>query len=293
MKNIFKSFAILFVVFIGLSFFLLSNQIAGFRGFTVMSGSMEPVIGTGSLAITQRVHPARLKVGDIITFIRPAKDREFITHRITDLSKNKELTTFKTKGDHNNSVDPWILADGGVVGKSVLTIPYLGYFLAFSKTRIGIFLFILVPAFIIIYMEISKIINLIKSRKVKNTIITDLKLPVLLIAIIMPLWTQLPASSALLSDTASIMGNKFTVNLATNNISCDNPTAIEITGNGAGSTNTVNATSNCTYTINQSNTSVITNNVNTNSTTSENSITISNDTSRNIIESGSNSDLPE
>ena len=270
MKKFIKSLAILFVLFFGLAIFLLSNRVGGFRAFTVMSGSMEPAIDVGSLVITQYAHPASLEKGDVITFIRPSKEREFITHRIIDIKNKENLAIFKTKGDHNNSVDSWVLAGGGVVGKVVYSVPYLGYLLSFSKTKLGIALFILIPAFIIIYSEVTNIISLLKKRESASALATEGKLLSLLFALAVISSATVQPSRALLSDTVRLTGNKFTVVLAPHNSECGNNTSIEISNNAAESINNVNVSTNCTTIINQSTSTVINNIVESNTSTGSN-----------------------
>ncbi len=129
---------------------------------------MEPAISTGSLILTRYIAPQEIKPKDIITFIRPDKSREFITHRILKVSQNGSLTIFQTKGDNNKAADEWKLAEGGVIGKVVYTIPLLGYLFAFIQTKVGIFFFILLPAVYILVDEIHTIINLIKNHRKKK-----------------------------------------------------------------------------------------------------------------------------
>ncbi|HUQ85836.1 MAG TPA: signal peptidase I [Candidatus Limnocylindrales bacterium] len=272
MKNLIKFLLLGVVLFFGISIFLLSHHIGGFRAFTVMSGSMEPAIGTGSLVITKSIHPDNLKLSDVITFIRPSRDREFITHRIVDLSKSKDLTIVKTRGDHNNSNDPWVLAGGGVVGKVVASIPALGYILSFTKTKIGIALFILIPSVIIIYMEISNIFNLIKFRKARTFIAREGQTLFILLPISMILSGHLQPTSALLSDSANLTVNKFTVVSKPDASDCGEDTNIEISDNGAGSNNTVDVSSNCMTVINQTNNTSVNNAINTVSYTGNNII---------------------
>jgi signal peptidase I len=168
MKIILRNILIGFLLIAGTSFFILGNQFGGFRAFIVSSSSMEPTIATGSLIVTQYIHPTQLQKEDMITFIAPTKDREFVTHRITSVSHQQNLSIFKTKGDNNKSEDAWMLAGGAVVGKVFVTIPYLGFFVAFIKSKIGILLFILLPALYIVVDEIFTLANTIKHHKSKK-----------------------------------------------------------------------------------------------------------------------------
>lgn len=167
MKIIIKNCLIVFLVLAGSILLILENQIGGFRAFVVTSGSMEPAIATGSLVITQYTYPHQLRPQDIITFIPPTKERAFVTHRIVKATPQETLATFITKGDNNKNEDPWVLAGGAVVGKVLYIVPYVGYGISFIQSKLGLILFILLPAVYIIINEIGKIISTIKSHKEK------------------------------------------------------------------------------------------------------------------------------
>nr|WP_288678896.1 signal peptidase I [uncultured Clostridium sp.] len=51
----------------------------GFRTYSILSGSMEPEINTGDLAIVKSIDFEDVKVGDIITFKYEGK---VVTHRV-------------------------------------------------------------------------------------------------------------------------------------------------------------------------------------------------------------------
>ncbi len=214
MKNILKNFAIIIVLTLGGFLFLLSNHIGGFRAFTVMSASMEPRIATGAIVITQSIFPKDLAIGDVIIFLRPGNANEFITHRVNKKIQTEGLTTFKTKGDNNQTSDRWIVAGGSVIGKVIMTIPYLGYVLSFSQTKIGIALFILIPAFFILLDELNTLLKLFTNRKKKSIPITSETAMIIFFMGILLNFSMRP-SPALLSDSVSLSDNQFTVSTIT------------------------------------------------------------------------------
>ncbi|KKR70220.1 MAG: Type I signal peptidase, partial [Candidatus Roizmanbacteria bacterium GW2011_GWB1_40_7] len=207
-KNILKYASIALVVVFGATLFMLSRQVAGYRAFVVMSASMEPLIRTGSLIITQRVNPHTLKENDVVTFIRPDNTKEFITHRIVSVSKPDSIPLFKTKGDNNESADTWTLVGGGVVGKVHYTIPHLGYLLSLARTKIGIAVLILLPAFFIILDEAKIIMGLIKKRRQQS----EKKLSPTAISLFfigIAVYSFNAPSQAILSDSVSLVDNTF------------------------------------------------------------------------------------
>lgn len=243
MKQFIKVFLVLLIVFFGFSLFILSNHIGGWRSFIVMSGSMEPAIQTGSLVFTHYIHPSQLQQNDVITFIRPAKEHDFITHRISGIQTKDELTIIKTKGDHNQVQDPWTLAGGGVVGKVIFWIPFLGYFMAFLSSKLGIFLFVLVPSVYILIEEIHYMRSLFRKKIEQQP--AKAEATAMFVALITAAGLTVSSTHSLLSDGAVLGNNQFT--FAKETILTPSPepspcgvrTTVRISGNGAGSNNEV------------------------------------------------------
>lgn len=123
----------------------------------VMGSSMEPTIRVGSIVIVRKVKPEDVKVGDIIAF----KIGESKTiHRVVEKMSEGDSFYFKTKGDANEDPDPWTVRPQDIIGVLHLQIPYYGYLIWFATTPIGVALFILIPAIILIVSEIRKILGL-------------------------------------------------------------------------------------------------------------------------------------
>lgn len=69
------------------------------------SGSMEPAIPTGSVALVREVPAADVHVGDVVTVDRPGDIP--VTHRVVDTDPGADGTTVLTlKGDANAASDP-------------------------------------------------------------------------------------------------------------------------------------------------------------------------------------------
>lgn len=146
-----------------MSFFPIPGNI---QTLNVLSGSMEPAIGTGSIVV---IKPAsEYKVGDVITF--KTEGRISITHRIVDSRIQDGEIFFKTKGDANGGVDSEEVFVENIIGKVLFSIPWLGYLIHFIQTPIGIMVFIFVPSIIIVYEEIKKIGREAKKMMKKKTL---------------------------------------------------------------------------------------------------------------------------
>jgi signal peptidase len=129
----------------------------------VYTGSMEPAITVGSIVVIKPADPETLKIGDIICFKIESESGTTVTHRIINITNQG----FITKGDANEDPDQWIVAKESVIGKVIAIIPYIGYLGYFVRTPIGFILLILIPASLIILMEIR---NIIKETKRKQTL---------------------------------------------------------------------------------------------------------------------------
>jgi signal peptidase len=127
----------------------------GWQVDTVLSGSMEPAIPTGSILVSRTVASDSINVGDIITFSGSGRDR-FITHRVTAIDRTNGIV-FTTKGDANNGEDPFTVPGENVVGKVLVHIPFLGFLFSFVKTPFGLILTLVLPGLFIIGLELREI----------------------------------------------------------------------------------------------------------------------------------------
>jgi len=124
-------------------------QLFGYQLKTVLSGSMEPGILTGSIiAVKLAEDKTNFKKGDVITF--QEEENMLITHRITEVVKSGDSVLYRTKGDNNNAEDmnP-VLSNNVVASYAGFTVPYVGYFLNFSQSKNGALL-LLIPGFLLL-----------------------------------------------------------------------------------------------------------------------------------------------
>jgi len=126
----------------------------GWHVDTVLSGSMEPAIPTGSILVSRPVSSDDIHIGDIITFSGSGRDR-FITHRVTEIETTNGIV-FTTKGDANNAEDPFPVPAEKVEGKMLVHIPLLGFIFSFVKTPSGILLMLVIPGILIIGLELRE-----------------------------------------------------------------------------------------------------------------------------------------
>lgn len=183
------------------------------QSLVVLSGSMEPTIKTGSLILTTATDTSYLQKGDIITFQKDENRDIPVTHRVEEVKDNG---SFITKGDANDTIDNIEVLPSQVQGKLLVSIPWLGYVVTFSKSLYGIILLVIIPAFLIIINESKTIKNELgkefRKKYVKISETKDVNKVVSgAILILFALSLSSGKTIACFSDTEQSTGNKITV----------------------------------------------------------------------------------
>lgn len=149
------------------------NTPLGVRIFTVISGSMEPAIPTGSVVLVKSADS--YQIGDIVTVRSESSAKNTVTHRIHGIEE-KELSDrlkYQLKGDANEEPDPETVNETRVIGKVITHVPYLGRAVAFSQSQLGFMILIVMPATLIIYNEVmtlkKEIPELISKHRSKKS----------------------------------------------------------------------------------------------------------------------------
>lgn len=148
---------ILFVNFvIILDSILNSEQIPsffGWKGFVVLSGSMEKTILPGDLIIVKEIDNEKLEKNDVIAF----KDEEVvITHRIVDVVKEDGTVKYVTKGDNNNTNDIGYVFPEEVEGIYKFRIGRLGNLALFVQNPLGMILCLSIPLILLLLINIKE-----------------------------------------------------------------------------------------------------------------------------------------
>ena len=99
-------------------------KMLGFQMYTVISGSMEPAIPTGSLVYIKDMEPADVEDGDVIAYYGGHDSNAIITHRVV---KNRVVMgEFITKGDANEKEDMNPIPYANFLGRVELSVPVVG-----------------------------------------------------------------------------------------------------------------------------------------------------------------------
>lgn len=103
---------------------ITATRLFGYDAYSVVSGSMEPAIPTGSLVYVQETKPEDMKEDDVIAFYGAKDSNAIITHRVVE---NKVVMgELITKGDANKTEDMNPVPYSNFIGKVVYHIPVLG-----------------------------------------------------------------------------------------------------------------------------------------------------------------------
>lgn len=110
-------------------------SVLGYKPVAVYSGSMQPSIPVGGLAVDRAIAARDVRVGDVITFTDPYVKGRLVTHRVIDILQTPQGLAYRTKGDANPGRDPWTIRLSGQVGRVTFTVPVAGYVLYYAHTR--------------------------------------------------------------------------------------------------------------------------------------------------------------
>ena len=139
-----------------------------FNGYIIASKSMVPTIKVNDAIVVKRENNDAYNVGDIISFFSSEYDENgmIITHRV--VGKNHlsgDSSNYVTKGDNNPLPDRMSVNTGNIYGKVMFVIPNLGKAQTFLAKPINFVLALLIPALLIIVVDVLKIFNSLKKSK--------------------------------------------------------------------------------------------------------------------------------
>jgi signal peptidase len=132
------------------------SKLVGYPSLTVLSGSMEPAVGTGDVVFGMQISARDARAGEVITFREPGESR-LITHRLVTVRAGRAKLHMVTKGDANKVVERWSIPPDGRIGRVAYRVPKLGYALAEIRGSHGRLLLLVVPAVLLAIYELTRI----------------------------------------------------------------------------------------------------------------------------------------
>ncbi|WP_298252055.1 signal peptidase I [uncultured Arthrobacter sp.] len=119
-------------------FFAIGPRFLGYQTATMLTGSMAPEIMPGDVVVTTLQPVSGIAVGDVISYHIPVEDHRVETHRVVEVIRGTDGTTaVRTKGDANDSVDPWTATlEGDHVYEARAVIPEVGSIIRALRTPV-------------------------------------------------------------------------------------------------------------------------------------------------------------
>jgi len=130
----------------------------GYQRYVLVGGSMEPTIHRGSLVFDEVVRVRDLRVGDVITYVPPARSNP-VTHRVISAERKKAGSpVFRTQGDANAAADmrPFKL-DAPTQARYRFAVPYLGWAFIVLGTPQARLLLLALPALLIALAMLARL----------------------------------------------------------------------------------------------------------------------------------------
>ena len=150
---------------------ILGSWLLGYSPYVMYGGSMGSTAPVGSIAFFEKVAPESLNVGDVIVFRPPSASeaRDPVMHRIVSIEEVDGQRVVRTKGDANESADPWELGLSGEGGRLVDAVPYVGYLLWFPRMPIVWAAIVLPLASYLGFLALRRIWAPARSRDARTT----------------------------------------------------------------------------------------------------------------------------
>ncbi|CAA9362121.1 MAG: hypothetical protein AVDCRST_MAG47-226 [uncultured Nocardioidaceae bacterium] len=103
-------------------------RVSGAETFTVLSGSMRPVLDPGDLVVVRPAEGEEVGIGSIVTFQLESGDPAVTTHRVVSQGVDRTGgSVFLTRGDGNEAADPVWIKEAQLRGTVWYAVPYAGY----------------------------------------------------------------------------------------------------------------------------------------------------------------------
>ena len=114
----------------------------GYRLVVIAGPSMSPAIPMGAVVIERE--PTAIAVDDVVTVEKP--NGVSITHRVVRIGEAHGETYLETRGDANDGPDPTVVPASSVSGVVAMSLPVVGFILAFLATPSGVISIVLMLA---------------------------------------------------------------------------------------------------------------------------------------------------
>jgi signal peptidase len=149
---------------VGLGALVCAPRAVGITPFTILSGSMQPMLDVGDVVLDERVEPLEARRGDIVTFPDQSRDGALVTHRVERLWREGDEVHFVTRGDANTAVERWSVPASGSVGRVRMHVPKVGHALQLAGSREGRLGLVAIPALLLVLLELAGLLRTTARR---------------------------------------------------------------------------------------------------------------------------------
>jgi signal peptidase len=140
---------------------LLAARSAGMTPATILSGSMRPTFNVGDMIFISPIRASQMRVGQIVTFARPNRASETLTHRVREIRTGGDVPTgmmaITTRGDANEVSEHWTIRADGQVAAFRARIPWVGHITQPLKGAGGPALLVLLVAMYLVQFLLRRI----------------------------------------------------------------------------------------------------------------------------------------
>ena len=129
-----------------------------YRPVTVLSGSMAPAFSPGDVVVVTPEPLRSVRVGQIISYRIPVGDHHVQTHRVTKIIRGGPHPVVRTKGDANNTADPWRAELHGTTAWRVRTVlPRVGWVIFWFRSPLVHSLTVLLAPLLLALIALAQI----------------------------------------------------------------------------------------------------------------------------------------
>jgi signal peptidase I len=142
--------------------------LTGRSTIAVGGSSMEPAIHLGSAMVLEPVVPDALQVGDVVS-MRIKEANAIFTHRVISVVDRPDGRWVQTKGDANAEPDPTLVPASAIIGRVVVSFPWMGYLLAVLAIPSGVIFVIGLAAMLLAIAWLLESIEPLPSAPTRRT----------------------------------------------------------------------------------------------------------------------------
>jgi signal peptidase len=141
-------------------------RLGGATPYAILTGSMEPTLPPGTLAVVRPIPVEDIRIGTVITYQLASGERPTVTHRVVGVGiDGRGERTFRTQGDANNVADAAPVRPVQIRGAVWYAVPALGYANRFLTAPQRDLLIVVVASLLLVYAAWALVSGLRSARR--------------------------------------------------------------------------------------------------------------------------------